>query len=164
MKNIVLIGLMGCGKTTIASLLSKELNLPLIDMDNYIEKINNEKISDIFKTKGEKYFRDEETKACKEIGKLDSYIISTGGGVPLRKENIDYLKNNSIIIYINRPVENILNDVTINDRPLLSDGASKLYDLYTIRNPIYKDACNIEILNDSSLQDIVKKIKEIDLK
>ena len=90
-KNIVLIGMPGCGKTTLGKILNKELSMEFYDMDNYIERKTDKKISELFE-KGENYFRDIESLACEELSKNKNVIISTGGGVIKRKENIDFLK------------------------------------------------------------------------
>ena len=82
MKNIILVGIMGCGKTTISKLLSEKLKMPVIDMDKYIEKKYQCTIPDMFAI-SEEYFRDRESEACLDMAKLDGYIISTGGGASL---------------------------------------------------------------------------------
>ena len=102
MKNIVLIGIMGCGKTTIAKLLADKLQRPVIDTDEYIVEKYQQTIQEMFEV-SEEYFRNKETEACKDIARLDGHIVSTGGGVVLNSLNIDYLKQNGIIIYIDRP-------------------------------------------------------------
>jgi shikimate kinase len=160
MKNIVLIGIMGCGKTTISKLLAQRLNRPVIDMDDYVVEKFNMTISEMFDV-SEDYFRDNESECCKDLALLDNYIISTGGGVIKRENNINELKKNGIIIYIDRPIINIVEDVETSTRPLLKDGPQKLYDLYEERNPLYMNACDYHIMNDSSLEEIVNKIIEI---
>lgn len=157
MKNIVLIGIMGCGKTTISKLLSKMLNRPVIDLDEYLVKKYSMTISEMFDI-SEDYFRDRESECCKDISKLDGYIISTGGGVIKREENINYLKENGIIIYIDRPIVSILEDVETSSRPLLKDGPQKLYELYDQRHQLYLNACHYHIINDGTLEEILNKI------
>ena len=95
LKNIVLIGMPGCGKTTLGKILNKELSMEFYDMDNYIERKTDKKISELFE-KGENYFRDIESLACEELSKNKNVIISTGGGVIKRKENIDFLKESIV--------------------------------------------------------------------
>lgn len=157
MKNIVLIGIMGCGKTTIAKLLAERLVRPIIDIDDYIVTKHQQTIAEMFAI-SEKYFRERETAACQEVGRYDGYIISTGGGVVLNPLNIEYLKKNGIIIYIDRPIVNILKDVQTADRPLLKEGAQKLYALDQERHQLYLNACDIHLLNDDSLDKITDKI------
>lgn len=161
-KNIILlIGMPGCGKTTIGKKVSKKLGYKFCDMDSYIEKISKNTIKELFK-KGEEHFRDYETKACKELSAInDPIIISSGGGVVKRKKNIDYFKEKGIIIFIDRPIENIIKDVDTDSRPLLNDGRSKLYNLYSERYNLYKDFCNYKITNDEGIEKVINNIIEI---
>lgn len=160
MKNIVLIGMMGCGKTTIAKLLSKKLGRVYLDMDEYLVNKYQQSIDDMFKI-GEDYFRKNETDVCLSISKLEGYIISTGGGVVLNPKNIEYLKENGIIVFIDRPVEKIAEDVDIASRPLLKDGADKLYQLHQQRYQLYLNACDIHLINDQSAQNAVDRLIEL---
>lgn len=159
-KNIVLIGMPGCGKTTIGKELSKKINYKLIDMDNFIEDTTKMKIGDIFKN-GEDAFRSIETNACKELSKLKNTIISCGGGVIKKEENIKYLKSNSVIIFIDRDVESILSDIEVEKRPLLANGKEVLYKLYNERYELYKKYCDYRIENKLSIEEVVNKIIEI---
>ena len=133
LKNkIVLIGMPGCGKTTIGKILSTQLNLKFYDMDEYIQETSGKTIAELFE-KGEDNFRDLETQACRDLIKKNNVIISTGGGVVKRKENVDILKENSTIIFLDRPVEKIIGDVDVSKRPLLKDGKEKVLVLYKER-------------------------------
>lgn len=160
MKNIVLIGMMGCGKTTIAKLLSKKLGRVYLDMDEYLVNKYHQSIDDMFKI-GEDYFRKNETDVCLSVSKLEGYIISTGGGVVLNPKNIEYLKENGIIVFIDRPVEKIAEDVDISSRPLLKDGTDKLYQLHQQRYQLYLNACDIHLINDQSAQNAVDRLIEL---
>lgn len=160
MKNIVIIGMMGCGKTTISRLLSQQLNRPLIDIDEYIEDKYHMSISCMFEI-SEEYFRERESICCKEVGEKKGYIISTGGGVIKKKENITALSQNGCIIYLDRPVENICQDVDIRSRPLLKDGPHQLYELYKQRHQLYLEACDYHIMNNTTIDDVIDKIKRI---
>lgn len=157
MKNIVLIGIMGCGKTTIARLLADKLQRPVIDTDEYIVEKYQQTIQEMFEI-SEDYFRNNETEACKDIAKLDDYIVSTGGGVVLNNLNIDYLKQNGIIIYIDRPIDNILIDVETSTRPLLKEGPERLFDLRKQRHQLYLNACDIHLVNNDTIENIIDKI------
>lgn len=162
MKNkVVLIGMPGCGKSTIGKLVSKELSLKFFDMDKYIEKITSKTIPELFEN-GEEYFRDVESKACMELAKMTNVLISSGGGVVKRRENIDILKKEAAyIIFIDRPVEKLINDIDISNRPLLKDGREKLIKLYEERYELYKLAADNIVKNDKSLKDIVDQVKKI---
>jgi shikimate kinase len=163
-KNIVLIGTPGCGKTTIGKLVAKKLNIPFCDVDKYIEKTEGKSIKDIF-IDGEAHFREIESKAIKVISKISPLVISTGGGAVKIPTNIEVLRMNSFIIFLNRPVEIIVSDIDISDRPLLAGGAEKVYELYRERYPLYKKYSDYEILNDKPLSavvdDIIKLINNV---
>jgi shikimate kinase len=161
MKNkVVLIGMPGCGKSTIGRLVSKELNLKFIDMDKYIEDMTSKTIPELFE-KGEDYFRDFETLACKELSEKNNILISSGGGVVKRKENIEILKKEAYIIFIDRPLEDLLNDVDISKRPLLKEGKEKIVKLYEERYELYKSSTDEIVKNDKGIRDTVNGIKEI---
>ena len=156
---VILIGMPGCGKTTIGKLLAEELNYNFYDMDKYIEEISGESIKDLFE-KGEENFRNFESKACEDLSNKKRTIISAGGGVIKRKKNIDLFRNGSIIIFIDRPIENIISDVDTETRPLLSSGKEKLYSLFEERYNLYNEYCNIKIVNDGYLKDLSPEIKK----
>lgn len=157
MKNIVLIGMMGCGKTTIASMLSKTLSRPVIDIDEYLVDKYQMTIPEMFDI-SEDYFRERESLCCEEVALKDGYIISTGGGVITNPQNIKALKQNGLIIYLDRPIDMIISDIETSTRPLLKEGTDKLYELYQKRHQKYLDACDIHIINNSTLDDVVNKI------
>lgn len=160
MKNIILIGMMGSGKTTIGELLSHKLSKDFIDMDDYIEKSNHMTIQDMFSI-SEEYFRDQEMKACKELSQKEDTIISTGGGVIKNQKNIDYLKENGIIIYLDRPINDIMLDIDISHRPLLKNGKEELEKLYQERHDLYSKSAHYRINNDQSIDYVLEKIEEI---
>lgn len=156
-RNIVLIGMPGCGKSTLSKIISKKLDKRLIDMDDYIESNEKKSIKEMFAV-SEKFFRDVETKYSILVGELDSHIISTGGGIVKRKENIINLKKNSVIVFINRPIKNIVNDIDMKTRPLLAEGIDAVYKLYNERINLYKEYCDIEICNDGKIEDVADLI------
>lgn len=156
-KNIVLIGMPGCGKTTIGNILAQRLSMEFIDIDKYIEEKEERSITDIFNY-GEDYFRKIESKAVEEVSNKFSMVISTGGGVVKLYSNIERLNKNGIIIFINRPVEDIISDVNISSRPLLKDGKDKIYTLFKQRHYLYKKYCDYEIINDTELNEVVDRI------
>ena len=159
MRNIVLIGMPGSGKTTVGTLLSKKLNMKFIGMDKCIESAENKSIIEMFEI-SEEYFRNAETECAKILSGKSSLIIAAGGGIIKREENINYLRQNSVIVFLNRPPEKIIEDIDINTRPLLKEGKDKLLSLYHERIHLYKKYCDIEILNDKTLDDAVNKITE----
>lgn len=156
-KNIVLIGIMGSGKTTISKLLAQKLERPIIDIDDYIVEKYQMTIPQMFDI-SENYFRERETICCQEVGQLEGYVLSTGGGVIKNQANIDALRKNGIIIYLDRPIPLILEDVETSTRPLLKNGAQELYKLHDQRHQLYLDACDHHMINDVPLDEMVQKI------
>nr|WP_314114858.1 shikimate kinase [uncultured Leptotrichia sp.] len=156
MKNIVLIGMPACGKSTIGYWLSKKIDYPLLDVDRYLEEKENRIISDIFSNEGEEYFRELETKYLKELSEKEGIIISTGGGAVKKKENIDILKENGIVVFLNRTIDDISRENHRN-RPLLQnpDNIQKLYDE---RIKLYRRYADIIIKNDDNIDVIVDRI------
>ena len=159
-KSITLIGLPGCGKTTVGNLLSDKLKYEFVDMDFYIENKQQKSIIELFRN-GEDYFRNIETETCKVLGEKSKTIISSGGGVIKKSINIEYLKKNSIVVFIDRPVENILGDIQVEKRPLLANGKEVLYKLYDERYDLYKKFCDYRVENTGSLDEIVDKIAKL---
>ncbi|MFN3966602.1 MAG: shikimate kinase [Endomicrobiia bacterium] len=159
--NIVLTGFMGTGKTVIGKLLAQKLSWEYIDTDELIEKRENMKISDIFATKGEPYFRKIETEVVKDVSKKDKCVISTGGGVVLKEENMIALEKNGIIINLSASPE-IIFERTSKDksRPLLNKENPKeeIMKLLNFRAPYY-DRCALKINTDDS--DPEKNVRKI---
>lgn len=161
MKNkIVIIGMPGSGKTTLGRMLAEELNIKFFDMDEYIVDKTGKTTMQLFEN-GEEYFRDIESETCKELSQYDNILISTGGGVIKRKKNIEALKKEGLIIFIDRPVDNILGDVDVSFRPLLKDGKEKLLKLYDERYALYNEYAEEIVLNNSDIRTVIDRIKEI---
>ncbi|MBU3178722.1 shikimate kinase [Clostridium estertheticum] len=160
MKNIVLIGMPGCGKSEIGEILAEKIEMDFIDVDVFIESSTSRSITEIFKN-GEDGFRDTESIAVMDLSKKNHVVISTGGGVIKRYENILNLKRNGIIIYINRPIENIVSDINIEGRPLLAKDPGRISKLFDERGPLYKKYCDYEVMNISEINDVVNDIIEI---
>lgn len=155
-QNVVLVGMPGCGKSTIGKALAEKLGKEFVDTDELIVKNENMPIPEIFKTFGEKYFRDAETKAVKQASAKNGFVIATGGGAVLKKENIDALSSNGKIFFLNRPLEEIL---PTDDRPLSSNFAD-LKKRFDERYPVYKSVCDDEIFVDGIVENSVNKIEE----
>ena len=134
---ILLIGLPGCGKTTLGREAARRLGLQFIDMDQFIELLAGQTVAELF-AQGEEAFRDAETVACQKLATRHNTIIAAGGGVVKRPQNIQFLRENCHIIYLDRPVEDILEDIDTASRPLLSQGAQALFDLYRERDSLYR--------------------------
>lgn len=158
--NIILIGMMGSGKTTVGKKISLKTDFKFIDMDDFIESKYNMKIPDMFNI-SEEFFRNRETEVCNDLSELDNCIISCGGGVIKRKENIDLLKQNGVIFYIDRPIDDIAKDVNLSTRPLLKDGPNKLFEIFNERKESYETLCDYRIINDKSGNECADKIIRI---
>lgn len=160
MKNLVLIGMPGCGKSVIGEKLAQELEMEFVDLDKYIEASTELAITEIFKN-GETEFRDIEAKSIVKISNKDDIVISTGGGVVKNYENIINLKKNGVIIYINRSIDNISADIEVEHRPLLSKDPSQLYKLFEERHDLYKKYCDYEIMNNTDIDEVVCDIIKV---
>ena len=160
-KNLVLVGMMGVGKTTLGKIVSKMENLKFIDTDANIEKNCLMKISEIFKRKGEKFFRLEEKKEISKLLKESNYVIALGGGAFIDKTIRDNILKNAISIWLDSNLKE-LNKRTKwnNNRPLLNkeNNQKAINKLYENRKSIYKLA-NYRINCDNlSKENIAKKI------
>ena len=152
--------MMGCGKTTLGKILAKKLSYDFIDMDSYIEEISNDTISNLFKV-SEDNFRNWETESCRRLSKLKGTVISAGGGIIKKDINMKLFDENSIIVFIDRPIENILEDIDVSKRPLLSDGKEVLYKLKEERYDLYNKYCDYRIVNDGSIEEALYGIVEV---
>lgn len=157
-KHIILIGMPGCGKTTIGKRLAKEINANFIDMDHYLVEKEGRTINEIFQQDGEDIFRELETSAIRNVSIMQPSIISTGGGVIKKKKNIDLLRDNGILFFINRPLDNIISDIDIESRPLLKDHIDNLKRLYEERYDLYNSYCHYNIVNDRDVGYVVREI------
>jgi len=158
--NIVLTGFMATGKTVVGKLLAEKIGFQYIGTDELIEKQTNMKISEIFAVYGEPYFRDIETEIVRKVSEFDNYVIATGGGVVLRKENMDLLEKNGIIINLTASPDKIYERAkNSNERPLLNipDPKSEIIRLLNMREPYYK-RCNFRINTDNlSVEEVVNE-------
>lgn len=154
-ENVVLVGMPGCGKTTIGKLLAQKLNRPFVDMDDEIVKEIGCSISDYFEANGEKAFRDIETKiATERIGPMNGAIIATGGGAVLRDENVDALRTNGRLYFIDRPLEQL---VATGDRPT-ANTFDRMKKRYEERYHRYCNVCDIHIHSYGVAQTVANEI------
>ena len=156
-RPIILIGLMGCGKTTIGKLISKRTGMPLLDMDALIEEQVGMKISQIFAERGEAHFRALETallRFLEQHPQTPPPVISTGGGVVTRPENCEILRRLGFVVWLNVSPSSLLRrSVRAANRPLLQtdDPAATLRRLWQERAPLYKATAH-RILNTSRVE------------
>lgn len=143
MKNIILTGFMGTGKTAVGRELSRLLNMRLVDVDFEIEESREMKITDIFKNFGEPFFRDIETEMIRKLARVENTVISTGGGAVLREENMEALRETGVVFCLYADPETIIARTrSSNDRPLLAveDPLAKIKELLLTRMPFYEKA------------------------
>ncbi|MCM1544352.1 MAG: shikimate dehydrogenase [Ruminococcus sp.] len=155
-QNIVLTGMPGSGKSTIGRALADKLGKTFVDTDELIVKAEGREIAEIFATDGEKYFRDAEASAIKEISSKNGFVIATGGGAILRGENVSALKSNGKVFFLNRPLDDI---IPTDDRPL-SSNLTDLKKRFDERYPIYKSTADDEIFVDGIVEHAVKSITD----
>jgi len=161
--NFVFIGMPMSGKSFFSKVVSKKYGKEVVDIDKVIMMDEDTSIESIFRLKGEEYFRLLETKTIEKISKLHNLAVSTGGGTILNEKNIDYLKQNGIIIFLDVPFS-LLKTFNPKNRPLLRD-KSNLNKLYQDRYPLYKKYSDITVIKNSydeieTLSRIEEKINE----
>lgn len=158
MNNVVLIGFMGSGKSTVGKKLAEELKIEWLDMDNEIEKREGKLVNEIFSEYGEAYFRELESKYINELLTVEKKVISTGGGVVLKVENIAILKKIGMVIFLHvdpsQIIERLEEDST---RPLLQGEniEEKVANLLEQRDPLYLSAADIIIQTTGKSVDLV---------
>lgn len=161
-ENILLIGFMGTGKTSVSKALKEYTGLTEIDMDKYIVKKENKSIADIFKDSGEEYFRKVETECLKKILENKGVIVSCGGGVVVKDENVSYMKNKGIIVLLTAKPETVYKRVKdCKDRPILNNNMSVEFieGLMEKRRERYLSVADVIIETDNkSIKEIAKEI------
>ncbi len=161
MKNLVLIGMMGCGKSTIGRMLSQALGRPLVDTDHLIQEEQGTDIPTIFSQKGEPYFRQQEAVVAQRLAQQEGLIISCGGGLPTVEEAIAPLYDSGIVFFLERNPKEILASVSMEGRPLGQDGESAFLARYQQREPIYRQWAHHVIAGDGTPDQVLQRILEV---
>jgi len=161
-QRIFLIGPMGAGKTTIGRQLAKTLSMDFVDSDHEIETRTGANIPLIFDLEGEEGFRQRETAIIDELSQRDRLVLATGGGVVLRPENREYLRERGKVIYLQADIDQLLNRTRHDrNRPLLQteNPRKKFEELMAIREPLYRETAHIVInTGQQSINHTVNKI------
>jgi shikimate kinase len=164
MRNIVLIGFMGTGKTTIATKLALRLNMRYVSTDDLIEKKEKRTINEIFTDSGEDYFRNVESEVVAEVSGQAGLVIDCGGGAVIRDENVENLKSSGVIVCLTAEPEVIMERTKkYKHRPLLNveDPKRKIIDLINKRRPYYARADYFMDTGKLTIAQVIEKIAEI---
>ena len=153
MENIFLIGMPGCGKTTVGQQLAQRLNKKFVDADEELEKRAGRPITEIIPRDGEAAFRTLETQTLEALGKQSGLVIATGGGCVTQMRNYDLLHQNGTIFWLTRALDKLPTD----GRPLSQAG--RLEQMYEIRRPMYRSFADAVISNDGALEDTLAEIQ-----
>ena len=154
-KNIVLIGMPSCGKSTLAKLLANHFSMHWVDSDIEIEKEMHMPIAQIFQDKGEAYFRDIEHQIILRLSSMENTIIATGGGVVIREANMRALKKQGFILFIDRDIS--LLSASDPTRPL----SNRLETLHTFRYPLYKKYADAIVENNGKIKEVMPTLLRI---
>lgn len=160
MKNIVLIGMPGSGKTTFGMALAGKLRRPFVDADAYLEEKEGRTIQSFF-AEGEEAFRDAEERTIEDLSRRQNLIIATGGGVVKRSRNVARLHETGLLIFIDRRAEDIVTDVEVEKRPLLAEGPDKVFALYKERIALYRKAADRILENRGSEEEVLARLLEM---
>jgi shikimate dehydrogenase len=156
LRNVVLIGMPGSGKSAFGKKLAKKISRTFVDLDKEIVTLAGKSIPEIFLEDGESHFRALETQIALEFGKQNSLVISTGGGVLLNQTNALALKQNGKMIFIDRPIPQLATD----GRPL-SSNQTALEEMEKVRRPIYEKYQDATIMNQGTFLNVLKELEKL---
>ena len=142
MKNIVLIGMMGCGKTTVGGLLAGRLGRELADTDQLIESRLGRSIPDIFAREGEDWFRDRERETAAQLSARQDLVVACGGGLPLRPDSMAPLRETGLVFWLDRDPAATYDNLDTGGRPLARQGRAAFLARYRDRAPVYRAAAH----------------------
>lgn len=160
MKNLVLIGMPGSGKTKLSRLLAARLGLTAVDTDQRVAEKAGKTIPEIFAEDGEKAFRDLETAAVREAAALEGAVIATGGGVVLREENMAALRQTGVVFFRDRSPAAIVGE-DLTGRPLIGGDSERVYRLYRERLPLYQKYAHHTVPHTDTLEEAADLIAAI---
>lgn len=157
MKNLVLIGMPGSGKTKLSQMLSRRFGLTALDTDQMVEEAAGLSIPEIFQRYGEEHFRQLETQACQKAARAQRAVIATGGGAILREENMTALAETGVIFFRDRDPSAIVKE-NHGGRPLLVEDSTRVFHLYTARYPLYLRYAHHHIPPSDTLESAAEQI------
>jgi shikimate kinase len=161
-ENIILVGFMGTGKSTVGKRLAKILGWSFLDTDVEIEELTGLTISEIFRRHGETRFRSEEELLVKRLKEKRKFVIATGGGTVLNPLNWEELSQDGLMIALYAPLDEIYDRIGYrNDRPLLKGDRQEIEELWLKRQPIYNKADYIIDTTDKDIDEVVMEIIEV---
>jgi len=160
-ENVVLIGMMGCGKSTVGKLLAETLGFTFVDTDQYIEEALGRSIPDIFAKEGEAFFRDQELGAAEELALGKGQVIACGGGLPTRADSIASLKYSGTVLFLRRDPGEIYDNVSMGGRPLGQQGREAFLERYAGREPIYQAWADHVVEVQATPAETVQRILEV---
>lgn len=160
MKNLVLIGMMGCGKSTCGQLLAETLGREFVDTDALIETRQGRTIPDIFAQDGEEFFRRLETEIASELSARDDLVIACGGGLPTVENAIHSLASTGFVVFLDRNPADIFRQVSMAGRPLGQEGEKAFLARYAAREPVYRRWANLTVPSQPTPQETVNLILE----
>lgn len=149
-RHVFLIGMPGCGKSSLGRKVGSTLQVPYVDMDVRISTAVGCSISEMFDHYGEQAFRNAETNTLIQLTREQPSLISTGGGTVLRENNRAMMRNHGVIVLIDRPLEHILGDIKLDRRPLLAQkGLEEVERMYQERIGIYRSVADFVLDNSN---------------
>ena len=161
-RHVFLIGMPGCGKSSLGKRGAGNMRIPYVDMDQRISDIVGCTVSEMFERYGEQAFRNAETNTLIQLTRETPSLISTGGGTVLRENNRAIMRNSGVIVLIDRPLEEILGDIKLDRRPLLAQkGLGEVERLYHERIDIYRSVADFVMDNSNGYHAGLRGLEQI---
>ena len=161
-RHVFLIGMPGCGKSSLGRKVSNMLHVPYVDMDQRISDVVGCTVSEMFDRYGEQAFRNAETNTLIQLTRETPSLISTGGGTVLRENNRAIMRNHGVIVLIDRPLEEIMGDIKLDRRPLLAQkGLGEVERLYHERIDVYRSVADFVMDNGNGYHAGLRGLEQI---
>ena len=158
MKNVILIGMMGCGKTTVGKLLAARLKKTLVDTDALIERQTGMTIPELFAQQGEEYFRSLEQGVAQALSIREDLVIACGGGLPTQEGAMAALAETGTVVWLDRSPEEIYDNEDMSGRPLAQEGKEAFLARAAQRRPVYEKWANVTVTDFTSPVSTAAKI------